>query len=82
MEAMDSAQLGHNIAEGNGYNHAVHPSVQPLPRAKHSQAKTADTLRSSGADSAQIKTAHRIWHPPVYPFVLAGLMKVLPFQYP
>ena len=49
----------------------------------HNQAQAADALASAGTDFAEIKTAHPdIANPPVYPLALAGLMKVLPFNYP
>jgi 4-amino-4-deoxy-L-arabinose transferase-like glycosyltransferase len=83
QEAMDSAQLARNLAEGNGYTTLfIRPFSLYLVQS-HSQAKTADALASAGTDFAQIKTAHPdLANPPVYPCVLAGLMKLLPFQYP
>ncbi len=82
-EAMDSAQLARNIAEGRGYTTLfVRPFSLYLVQSDN-QAKAADALASAGTDFAQIKTAHPdLANPPVYPLVLAGLMKVLPFHYP
>jgi 4-amino-4-deoxy-L-arabinose transferase-like glycosyltransferase len=82
-EAMDSAQLARNLAEGKGYTTLfVRPFSLYLVQS-HNQAQAADALASAGTDFAEIKTAHPdIANPPVYPLVLAGLMKVLPFQYP
>ena len=81
-EAMDSAQLARNLAEGRGYTTLfIRPFSLYLVQS-HSQAQAADALASADADFAEIKTAHPdIANPPVYPLALAGLMKVLPFQY-
>src|SRR5579862_731362 len=82
-EAMDSAQLARNLAEGNGYTTLfVRPFSLYLVQS-HNQAQAVDALASAGTDFAQIKTPHPdIANPPVYPLMLAGLMKVLPFHYP
>jgi len=83
LGAMDSAQLARNIAEGKGYTTLfIRPFSLYLVQS-HNQAKSGDTLASAGTDFAEIKTAHPdISNPPIYPLVLAGLMKVLPFHYP
>jgi len=82
-EAMDSAQLARNIAEGKGYTTLFLRPFDLYLMQSHNQAATADALASAGTDFAKIKTAHPdITNPPVYPFVLAGLMEVLPFHYP
>ena len=82
-EAMDSAQLARNIAEGKGYSTLfIRPFSLYLVQS-HNQAQAVDALASAGTDFAQIKTPHPdLANPPVYPLVLAGLMKVLPFHYP
>jgi hypothetical protein len=82
LEAMDSAQLARNLAEGNGYTTLfIRPFSLYLVQS-HNQAQAADVLASAGTDFAEIKTAHPdIANPPVYPLALAGLMKVLPFHY-
>jgi len=82
-EAMDTAQLARNLAEGKGYTTLfIRPFSLYLVQS-HNQAKAIDTLASVGTDFAKIRTAHPdIANPPVYPLVLAGLMKVLPFHYP
>jgi len=81
-EAMDSAQLARNLAEGRGYTTLfIRPFSLYLVQS-HNQAQAADALASAGTDFAEIKTAHPdLANPPVYPLALAGLMKVLPFQY-
>jgi hypothetical protein len=82
-EAMDSAQLARNIAEGKGYTTLfIRPFSLYLVKS-HNEAKSAGTVTNAGFDFAQIKTAHPdIANAPVYPVVLAALMKVLPFHYP
>jgi hypothetical protein len=78
-EAMDSAQLARNIAEGKGYTTLF---IRPLSLylvQENNQAKTASP--DAGADPARVKTAHPdLANPPVYPLALAGLMKILPFH--
>jgi Dolichyl-phosphate-mannose-protein mannosyltransferase len=82
-EAMDSAQLARNLAEGKGYTTLFIRPFSLYLVQEHNQTPTADALTSAGTDFAKIKTAHPdIANPPVYPIVLAGLMKVLPFHYP
>lgn len=82
-EAMDSAQLARNISEGKGYTTlCVRPFSLYLVQ-RHNMAKLGGTLETNKEDFAKIQTAHPdIANPPVYPLVLAGLMKVLPFHYP
>ncbi|MGA9451102.1 MAG: glycosyltransferase family 39 protein, partial [Verrucomicrobiia bacterium] len=81
-EAMDTAQLARNIAEGKGYTTLF---IRPLSLylvQKNNEARQADTPVSAGADFAQIQAPHPdLANPPVYPMVLAGLMKVLPFHF-
>ena len=82
-EAMDAAQLARNLSEGKGFTTLfIRPFSLYLVQT-HNQAESPLTLTNAGSDFAQIKTAHPdISNPPVYPLVLAGLMKVLPFHYP
>lgn len=81
-EAMDTAQLARNIADGKGYTTLF---IRPLSLylvQKNNEARQADTPVSAGADFAQIQAPHPdLANPPVYPMVLAGLMKVLPFHF-
>jgi hypothetical protein len=81
-EAMDAAQLARNIAEGNGYTTLfIRPFSLYLVQS-HNRAKSAGPPASAGTDFAQIKTAHPdLANPPMYPVVLAGLMKVLNFHF-
>ncbi|HYG25131.1 MAG TPA: hypothetical protein VEH04_20375 [Verrucomicrobiae bacterium] len=79
-EAMDAAQLARNISEGRGYTTSY---VRPFSIHLVSQA----ALKSSGETNAPrdptgLKGGHPdISNPPVYPIVLAGLMKILPFEH-
>lgn len=74
-EAMDAAQLAHNIARGRGFTtEFIRPLSIYLVRSKG-----ADT---SGKDPAHLNAGHPdISNAPGYPVVLAGLMKILPFHY-
>ncbi|HTI72458.1 MAG TPA: hypothetical protein VMF06_20960 [Candidatus Limnocylindria bacterium] len=71
-EAMDMAQLGRNIAEGRGYTTW---NIRPLSVALQSAA-----LTNAGKSPFEIlKKPHAdISNPPLYPMVLAGVLKVLP----
>jgi hypothetical protein len=76
-EAMDSAQLARNIAEGKGYTTLFIRPFSLYLVQQHNQAKA-----DAAADPARIKTMHPdIANPPVYPVALAGLMKILPFHF-
>ena len=83
-EAMDSAQLARNIAEGRGYTTLfVRPFSLYLVQSHHQGKSTNVTTGTTNTDFAQIKTFHPdLANPPAYPLVLAGLMKVLPFHQP
>ena len=81
-EGMDAAQLARNISEGKGYTTLF---IRPLSLylvQKHNESGAALALTNANFDFAHIKTAHPdLANPPVYPVLLAGLMKVLPFHY-
>ena len=82
MEAMDSAQLGRNIAEGRGYSTMF---IRPLSLHlvhQRNQDKADLTNPSQTADLGKLQDPHPdISNPPVFPCILAGLFKLLPFQY-
>jgi hypothetical protein len=81
-EAMDAAQLARNISEGTGYTTQFVRPFSIYLIQNHNTAKSNFSLTNAATDLAQIKTAHPdISNPPVYPLVLAGLMKVLPFDF-
>jgi hypothetical protein len=69
--AMEAAQVARNLAEGRGYTtECIRPLSLYLVQEKR------------GLDFGLSKTPHPdLMTPPVYPLFLAGLMKVLPFDY-
>jgi len=83
LEAMDAAQLGRNLAEGRGYTTLfIRPLSMYLVKKRNQEVKAVPTV-GEVADFSEIRTPHPdLANPPVYPVVLAGLMKVLPFRYP
>ncbi len=83
QEAMDAAQLGRNIASGKGYTTLfVRPfSIYLLKKRALEQA--GGVTPDKAKDLAMIKGMHPdIANPPVYPVLLAGLIKVAHFDYP
>lgn len=76
-EAMDSAQLARNIAEGKGYSTSfIRPFSIYLIKKRNLETGRHET------DIAQLRGNHPdIANPPVYPLVLAGLLKVVPLDY-
>ncbi len=82
QEAMDSAQLARNIAEGKGYATLfVRPFSIYLVERVNKQNPTAPEA-GKPVDFARLKSAHPdISNPPAYSVVLAGLMKALPFDF-
>lgn len=81
-EAMDSAQLARNIADGKGYTtDYIRPLSISLVQARNQSKGEAASIDQT-PDYARLKTGHPdLANPPVYPIVLAGLMKIVPFQY-
>ena len=71
QEAMDSAQLARNIAEGRGYTTQF---IRPfsLMLLQRQSTPGVPLLNHDHPD---------LTNPPVYPLILAGLMKVLPFDF-
>ena len=81
-EAMDTAQLARNIADGKGYTTLFIRPFSLYLVQQHNEAAQAGSPLRAGADFAQIQTAHPdLANAPVYPAVLAGLMKALNFHY-
>ena len=71
QEAMDAGQLAHNIAQGRGYTTQF---IRPL--AVHLiETGNTNRLPQWGLSMPDIS------NPPVYPHLLAAVMKVLPFQF-
>src|SRR5208337_2755601 len=84
QEAMDSAQLARNLADGKGYTTLFIRPFSLYLLQTNNYSKYASVPGNTNLDFARIKTTPHpdIANPPVYPVVLAGLMKVLPFHYP
>jgi len=81
-EAMDSAQLARNLSEGKGYTTLFIRPFSLYLMQKHNEAKSPVAFTNTDSDFAQIKAMHPdLANAPVYPLVLAGLMKVWPFHY-
>lgn len=81
-EAMDAAQVARNLAQGKGYTTLfIRPFSLYLVQT-HNEARSAGSQSAPGTDFAHIQTGHPdLANPPVYPTVLAGLMKLLPFNF-
>lgn len=81
-DAMDTAQLARNIADGKGYTtQFIRPLSIYLVQARNESKGAAGSFDQT-PDYARLRTAHPdLANPPVYPSVLAGLMKIAPFQY-
>lgn len=82
QEAMDTAQVARSISEGQGFTtQFVRPLSIYLVKS-HNQDRLTSTETNSRPDYAQLKGSHPdLANPPVYPLVLAGAMKVLPFNF-
>lgn len=83
QEAMDAAQVGRNIAEGRGFTtQNIRPFSVYLIKT-HNQTRMVASETNSRPDYAQLKDNRHpdLANPPVYPLVLGGLMKVLPFKH-
>ncbi|MGH7971884.1 MAG: ArnT family glycosyltransferase, partial [Limisphaerales bacterium] len=82
QEAMDSAQLARNISEGRGYTTLfIRPLSFQIIRDR-SESRADLTKAGQTSDMGRLKGGHPdLANPPVYPAVLAGLMKILPFHY-
>ena len=82
-EAMDAAQLARNLSEGRGYTTLFIRPFSLYLVQQHNEPSIPVALTNGTPDFARIRTAHPdLANPPVYPLLLAGLMKVLPFNYP
>ncbi len=77
-EAMDAAQVARNVAEGKGYTTDFIRPFSVFLVSKHNHAQHIGELPLTNAvDFAELNSAHPdLANPPVYPTVLAGLMKL------
>jgi hypothetical protein len=82
LEAMDSAQVARNIAEGNGFTTLfIRPFSMYLVK-KHTLETEGPPKVGQVPDLAQLRGMHPdLANPPLYPAALALLMKVAPFRY-
>jgi len=82
QEAMDGAQLARNLSRGEGYTTRF---IRPLSMHLHAaraQEEAGGLQALQLSDPYEVEGTHRdISNPPVYPVILAGLMKILPFNY-
>jgi hypothetical protein len=82
QEAMDGAQLARNIAQGKGYTTLFIRPFSIYLLKKRNKAREGAPDVGAVADPGRLRGMHPdLANPPVYPVVLAGLMKVLPFDY-
>lgn len=82
QEAMDAAQVGRNLAEGKGFTTLCVRPFSMFLLKRHNQPPGGVARAAHANDPAQIKGPHPdLANPPVYPLMLAGLMKTLPFQF-
>ena len=82
QEAMDTAQLARNISEGKGYTTLF---IRPLSMhliKKATEARLGTGAAIAAGDVSRIQGMHPdIANPPVYPMILAGLMKIPVFNW-
>lgn len=93
-EGMDAAQLARNLAEGRGYTtEFIRPlSIHLLKKAQlarehkalpESARLTNDLVWPQAKDWARLQGGHPdLANPPLYPLLLAGALKAMPFDYP
>ena len=81
-EAMDAAQVARNLSEGRGYTTDFLRPFSLFLMRKHSEAQRTSATATPNEDLAWITRPHPdLANAPVYPVVLAGLMKVLPLNW-
>jgi hypothetical protein len=93
-EGMDAAQLARNLAEGRGYTtHFIRPFSVFLMKRHVSEARelaaAGGPVAAPDAGQAERLRQAKLLEPhpdlanaPVYPALLAGALKVMPFAYP
>ncbi len=81
-EAMDTAQLARNIADGKGYTTSFVRPFSVFLIQRHNEEIHQKNPASPATDFARIRGPHPdIVNAPVYPVLLAGLLKALPLKY-
>lgn len=82
QEAMDTAQLARNIATGKGYSTLFIRPLSIYLLTNHYSGPLISSDPAKPVDPARLKGPHPdLANPPVYPMVLAALVKLLPFEY-
>jgi len=81
QEAMDAAQVARNLSQGYGFTtQFIRPFSIHLVK-HHNQGRLTTTNAAARPDYALLRSSHPdLANPPLYPLVLAGAMKVLPFR--
>ena len=78
-EAMDTAQVARNLAEGRGFTTDFIRPFSIYLVQKHNGDAMADAASTNRADVAELNSGHPdLANPPVYPLLLAGLMTAWP----
>lgn len=85
-EAMDTAQLARSLSEGEGYTtRFIRPLSMYLLQSRQREAmkeSQGGINADSKKDLSYLQAPHPdISNPPLYPLLLAGLMKVAPFRF-
>lgn len=83
QEAMDGAQVARQVAQGKGYTTLfIRPSSLSLVKELH-QARAQSGAAKATSDPALLKGNNHpdLANAPVYPVLLAGLMKVMPMNW-
>jgi hypothetical protein len=82
QEAMDAVQVARNLAQGKGYTTLFIRPFSIFLVQKHNLEVNGVPAVGKVADYAELRGMHPdLANPPVYPAILAALMKVLPFNY-
>ena len=82
IEAMDGAQVARNLSEGKGFTTLCIRPLSVYLITNHSAGAVSVSPETGTADPARLKQMHPdLANPPVYPLVLAGLMKLVPFNW-
>jgi len=81
-EAMDGAQLARNVSEGKGFTtDFVRPFGLYLLK-RHAARQVKEVQSAELRMQSQIEACPDLSNAPVYPLVLAGVLKLMPFGYP
>ncbi|HWV98097.1 MAG TPA: glycosyltransferase family 39 protein [Candidatus Acidoferrum sp.] len=81
QEGMDAAQLARNLSQGKGYTTSfVRPFSIYLLKKKAQRAQPNASLEFV-TGTGRMERHPDLANPPVYPLALAGLMKLLPFDF-